>query len=81
MKKKYIIPQTEIIVITQHSGMLAASGTSSTSRYATVGANGNAFKDDFNGGAVSVVGDVEFGGPSSSSKKGVFVDSFTDSFE
>lgn len=76
MKKIYIIPQTEIIVITQHSGMLAASGTSSTSRYATVGADGNAFRDDFNGGAVSVVGDVEFGGPSSSAKRYGFTDSF-----
>ena len=55
MKKKYMAPYTQVIVVDQPCALLAGSGEATTNRYATVGADGNAFKDDHNNGEISIV--------------------------
>ncbi len=76
MKKRYMMPEIDVIVVVQWGVMLAVSGGGSMSRGASVGADGNAFQDDFNNGNVSVVGDVTDRGPSSTAKKYGFFDRF-----
>lgn len=76
MKKKYMAHYTQVIVVDQPCALLAGFGEATTNRYATVGADGNAFKDDHNNGEISIVGDVYDRGPSSSAKRNGFTDSF-----
>ncbi len=76
MKKKYVAPHTQVIVVDQPCALLAGSGGANTNRYATVGADGNVFQDDYNNGEISIVGDVIDNGPSSSAKRYGFTDSF-----
>lgn len=76
MKKNNSAPQTQVIIVAQSCALLAGSASVSTNRFATVGADGNAFQDDYNNGEISIVGDVIDNGPSSSAKRYGFTDSF-----
>jgi hypothetical protein len=67
MKYTYITPSIELTAVICES-MLSGSGKSSLSRNGSVGADGNSYQDDFNGGSASGVTDVTDGGPSSSAK-------------
>lgn len=64
MKYTYIRPSIELTAV-MGEYMLAGSGLK---RQGSVGADGNSFQNDFNGGSSSDVTDENGGGPSSSAK-------------